>query len=82
MNKKIDLHIHTNKSDGKLSPKEVIDEALKNGVSAIAIADHDTIEAYSDELFNYAKKIILILYQQLKYLLKLKRVESMYLDII
>lgn len=82
MNKKIDLHIHTNKSDGKLSPKEVIDEALKNGVSTIAIADHDTIEAYSDELFNYAKKIILILYQQLKYLLKLKRVESMYLDII
>ena len=56
MNKKIDLHIHTNKSDGKLSPKEVIDEALKNGVSTIAIADHDTIEAYSDELFNYAKK--------------------------
>ena len=82
MNKKIDLHIHTNKSDGKLSPKEVIDEALKNGVSTIAIADHDTIEAYSDELFNYAKKKILILYQQLKYLLKLKRVESMYLDII
>lgn len=48
MNRK--LHIHINKSDGKLSPNEVIDETLKNGVSTIAIADHDTIEAYSDEL--------------------------------
>ena len=56
MEKKIDLHIHTNKSDGKLSPKEVIDEAVKNKVSTIAITDHDTIEAYNDELFNYAKE--------------------------
>lgn len=56
MEKKIDLHIHTNKSDGKLSPKEVIDEAVKNKVSIVAIADHDTIDAYSDELFNYAKE--------------------------
>ena len=52
--KKIDLHIHTNKSDGKLSPMEVIDEALKNNVSTIAIADHDTIDAYNDEL-NFHK---------------------------
>ena len=56
MEKKIDLHIHTNKSDGKLSPKEVIDEAVKNKVSTIAIADHDTVEAYTDELFSYAKE--------------------------
>ena len=56
MAKKIDLHIHTNKSDGKLSPKGVIDEAVKNKVSTIAIADHDTVEAYTDELFSYAKE--------------------------
>ena len=55
MSKKIDLHIHTTKSDGALTPKEVIDEAYKNGVSAIAIADHDTIEGYNDELFSYAE---------------------------
>lgn len=51
----IDLHIHTNFSDGELSPKEIIDEAVKNGVTTIAIADHDTIEAYSEELYQYAK---------------------------
>ena len=55
MSKKIDLHIHTTMSDGFLTPKEVIDEAHKNGVCAIAIADHDTIEAYDGEIFNYAK---------------------------
>lgn len=47
--------MHTNNSDGTLSPKEVIDEAKKNGVSVISITDHDTIDAYTDELFEYAK---------------------------
>lgn len=55
MTKRIDLHIHTTISDGELTPKEVIDEAVKNGVSVISIADHDTIDAYNDELLEYAK---------------------------
>ena len=55
MEKIIDLHIHTNISDGTCTPKQIIDEAVKNGVSVIAIADHDTIDAYTDELFEYAK---------------------------
>ena len=61
MDKIIDLHIHTNKSDGALSPREVVEEAIKNRVSAIAIADHDTIDAYSDELFDYAESNNVIL---------------------
>ena len=60
--KKIDLHIHTNCSDGELTPIEVVDKAVCNGVSVISIADHDTVDAYSDELFKYAKsKSILII---------------------
>ena len=47
MEKLIDLHIHTVCSDGVLTPKEVIDEALTNKVSTIAICDHDTIEDYN-----------------------------------
>lgn len=54
MAKIIDLHIHTCCSDGELTPKEVIDKAVSNGVSVIAICDHDTVDAYSDELFQYA----------------------------
>lgn len=53
--KKIDLHIHTNKSDGLLSPKEIIDEEKRKHVQTIAIADHDTVDAYTDEVYNYAK---------------------------
>lgn len=53
--KKIDLHIHTNKSDGLLTPKEIIDEAKRKHVQTIAIADHDTVDAYTDEVYNYAK---------------------------
>ena len=56
MNRLIDLHIHSNLSDGELSPKEIIDRAVNNGISVIAIADHDTTLAYNDELFNYAKE--------------------------
>ncbi len=52
----IDLHMHTTCSDGELTPFEIIDEAVKNGVKTIAIADHDTIESYTDELFAYAKE--------------------------
>ena len=55
MRKLIDLHIHSNLSDGELTPREIIDRAVNNGVSVIAIADHDTIEAYNNALFSYAK---------------------------
>lgn len=55
MEKIIDLHIHTTCSDGELTPREVIDMAVKNKVSIISITDHDTIGAYEKELFDYAK---------------------------
>ena len=50
----IDLHIHTNISDGELSPKEIINEAVNNKASIISITDHDTIDAYTDDLIKYA----------------------------
>ena len=53
---KIDLHIHTNCSDGSLTPFEVIDKALENRVTTISIADHDAVDAYSKELIEYAKE--------------------------
>ena len=39
----IDLHTHTTESDGSLAPEELILEARRIGLSAIAITDHDTI---------------------------------------
>jgi len=43
MNDRYDMHVHTNASDGTLTPKEVIDMAVKAGLKGIAITDHDTI---------------------------------------
>ena len=38
----IDLHIHSTYSDGVLRPAELVDLAKTQGLSAIAITDHDT----------------------------------------
>ena len=39
-----DLHLHTNFSDGTYSPEELVSEAVKHGLAAIALTDHDTVE--------------------------------------
>ncbi len=56
MERRIDLHMHSTISDGTLTPKEIIDEAVKNGVDTISICDHDSLDAYTEELFEYARK--------------------------
>lgn len=43
-NKIIDLHSHTNASDGTFTPSELVDYAAEKGLSALAITDHDTID--------------------------------------
>ncbi|MEQ8204901.1 MAG: PHP domain-containing protein [Woeseia sp.] len=44
---RIDLHTHTTASDGELSPKELLLRATDQGLTHIAITDHDTVAAYS-----------------------------------
>ena len=41
--KRIDLHVHSNCSDGRLSPSELVDYAAEKGLAAMALTDHDTI---------------------------------------
>jgi len=42
----IDLHTHTNESDGTYSPSELVEAALSAGLEALAITDHDTFAGY------------------------------------
>jgi predicted metal-dependent phosphoesterase TrpH len=42
----IDLHSHTNESDGTFSPADLIAEALRSGVTTLGITDHDTFAGY------------------------------------
>lgn len=59
--KNCDLHTHSYYSDGSYSPVELIDEALKLGLSAIALTDHNTTSGL-DEFLSAAngKPIIAI----------------------
>ncbi|WP_234573396.1 PHP domain-containing protein [Rhodohalobacter sp. 614A] len=43
---KADLHIHTNASDGDLSPEDLIKKVAQKGLKTISITDHDTIKGY------------------------------------
>jgi len=52
----VDLHTHSNKSDGSLTPAELVAEAHRKGLSAIALTDHDTVEGL-DEALEAAKAI-------------------------
>ncbi len=40
---KVDLHLHSTASDGKLSPAEVVRKAAEAGLTVIALSDHDTV---------------------------------------
>ncbi len=39
----VDFHTHSNVSDGELSPAMLVKEAAKQGLTALALTDHDTI---------------------------------------
>lgn len=51
----IDLHSHSNYSDGLLSATELIDKAQKDGVTILAISDHDNTAAFVPT-YEYAKR--------------------------
>ena len=42
----IDLHSHTEASDGSLSPSELIEQARRAGIRVLGITDHDTFAGY------------------------------------
>lgn len=41
---RVDLHVHSTASDGRLSPAEVIREAAARGLVYIALTDHDSVD--------------------------------------
>lgn len=49
-NKFIDLHTHSSKSDGTLTPRELARHASEIGLSAVALTDHDTMEGCAEFL--------------------------------
>ena len=46
----IDLHVHSNKSDGSFTPTELVNYAIEKGLSAFALTDHDTTDGIDEAL--------------------------------
>ena len=44
----IDLHTHSNFSDGTDSPSDLINKALAAGVTTIALTDHDSVAGINE----------------------------------
>ena len=52
----VDLHVHSSRSDGTLSPRQLVDYAMEKGLKAFALTDHDTTEGL-DEAVSYAQSL-------------------------
>ena len=48
----VDLHVHTNYSDGSFSPEEVVSQAEKCGLTAIGITDHDEVSGVTEAIWS------------------------------
>ncbi|MEN8198650.1 MAG: PHP domain-containing protein [Thermodesulfobacteriota bacterium] len=46
----IDLHVHSHFSDGSQSPTELVRLAVKSGVTALSITDHDTMDGVDEAM--------------------------------
>jgi predicted metal-dependent phosphoesterase TrpH len=46
----IDLHTHTNFSDGTDTPTELVNKALASGITTLAITDHDSISGWDEAI--------------------------------
>ncbi|MBI4314131.1 MAG: PHP domain-containing protein [Candidatus Omnitrophica bacterium] len=45
LSRRADLHLHTTYSDGTSSPEELVEQAVQAGLKAMAVTDHDCLEA-------------------------------------
>lgn len=54
--KSIDLHVHSNKSDGSNTPEELVFMAMTKDLSAFALTDHDTVDGI-DEAIDCADRL-------------------------
>lgn len=48
----VDLHLHSTASDGTLAPGEIVKRAHAQGLSAIALTDHDSVSGIEEALMT------------------------------
>lgn len=48
----IDLHVHSNRSDGTFSPAQLVEYAMEKRLAAFALTDHDTVGGLDEAIFR------------------------------
>ena len=51
---KVDLHVHSDRSDGRAPPADVIKAAKEKGLEVVALTDHDTIAGLGEAMIAAA----------------------------
>ena len=57
----IDLHTHSTASDGTDTPAELINKALSQGITTLALTDHDSIDGWGQALQVHRQPLSLVL---------------------
>lgn len=52
----VDLHVHSTRSDGTFTPRELVDYSIQKGLDAFALTDHDTTTGL-EEAVRYVKEL-------------------------
>ena len=55
MEHKVDLHLHTTVSDGRLTPSDLVKYTAEQGLEVIAVSDHDITDGL-DEAYATAQE--------------------------
>jgi hypothetical protein len=57
----IDLHTHSTASDGTDTPTELINKALSQGITTLALTDHDSIDGWKEAMSAHRSPLSLVL---------------------
>lgn len=57
----IDLHTHSNFSDGTQSPADLLNSAMAHGVTTLGITDHDTVAGWDEAVTHLRSGLNLVL---------------------
>lgn len=57
---RVDFHTHSTASDGKLSPRQLVERAKFSRIDMLSITDHDTVNAYKQLPQSIIKEIKLV----------------------
>jgi len=59
LNLKVDLHVHTEFSDGHGTVEKILETAEKKGLDGLAITDHETLDGYYEAKKRESKLLVL-----------------------